>query len=75
MAKKLTAEQLAANTRMAAVRLATTIAVGLNKCPTCGRPLRRNLSLAGWYQCEQFGAVGFRKDAAKPSCDWQGFTE
>lgn len=49
--------------------------VGAGRCPLCGRPLRRNLSLAGWYQCEQFGAEGFRKDPAAPSCPFQTFTE
>ena len=37
--------------------------------------LRRNLSMAGWWQCAQLGAVGFRADASRPSCSWQGFTE
>lgn len=48
--------------------------VETGKCPTCGGPLRRNLSLTGWWQCQQFGAVGFRKDSTKPSCDFQTFT-
>lgn len=43
------------------------------KCPRCGRSLRQNLALTGWYQCEQLGAVGFRKDADQPSCDFQTF--
>lgn len=45
------------------------------KCPYCGAGLRHNLSIAGWIQCEQFGADGFRKDDSKPSCDWQGFVK
>jgi len=44
-------------------------------CPTCGRKLKRNLSLTGWWQCSQLGAVGFRAEADKPSCDFQMFTE
>lgn len=44
-------------------------------CPDCGRKLRRNLSLSGWWQCSQLGAVGFRADASQPSCNWQTFTE
>lgn len=44
-------------------------------CPLCGGELRRNWSLTGWWQCEQLGAEGFRKDASRPSCSWQGFTE
>lgn len=45
------------------------------KCPTCGAALKRNLALTGWWQCEQFGAVGFRKDGSKPSCSWQTFID
>ena len=44
------------------------------KCPDCGAPLRQNLSITGWWQCEQLGAVGFRKDANKPACSFQCFT-
>ena len=49
--------------------------VATGKCPLCGEGLKRNLSLTGWWQCAQLGAEGFRKDSAKPSCSWQGFTE
>lgn len=45
------------------------------KCPTCGRRLKRNLALTGWWQCEQFGAEGFRADRSKPSCSFQTFTQ
>jgi ribosomal protein L37AE/L43A len=44
-------------------------------CPQCGKPLRRNLSLSGWWQCEQFGAVGWRKSSELPPCSFQCFTE
>ena len=44
-------------------------------CPKCGRGLRRNSALAGWWQCEQFGAEQFRADATLPSCSFQTFTE
>ena len=47
--------------------------VKANKCPLCGCPLRRNLNMAGWYQCEQFGARCFRKDSRAPRCDFQTF--
>lgn len=57
--------------RKAAAR--ATVAAGV--CPCCGAGLRRNLSLTGWWQCEQLGAVGFRKDASKPSCSWQTFID
>jgi hypothetical protein len=40
-------------------------------CPTCGRQLRRNSSLPGWWQCEQYGAEGFRAEPSQPSCDFQ----
>lgn len=49
--------------------------VARGTCPVCGAKLQRNLSLAGWWQCEQLGAANFRKDASKPSCNFQGFTE
>lgn len=49
--------------------------VATGVCPQCGCKLKRNLSITGWWQCEQFGAVGFRKDASKPSCSFQTFTE
>jgi hypothetical protein len=49
------------------------VATGL--CPRCGARLRRNGALAGWYQCEQYGADGFRKDSSKPACSFQTFTE
>lgn len=61
--------------RMLQAREATLKVVQLNACPTCGRPVRRNNSLAGWYQCTQFGAVGFRAWPELPACTWQGFTE
>lgn len=48
--------------------------VSTGRCPLCGSRLRRNLALAGWWQCSQFGAVGFRQDDRKPDCSWQGFT-
>ena len=49
--------------------------------PRTVRPLdvakadKRNLSLTGWWQCEQLGSPVFRKDPDKASCTWQGFTE
>ena len=60
--------------RLEQIRAETELIVDLGKCPCCGAGLRRNLSLTGWWQCEQFGAVGFRKDSTKTSCSWQGFT-
>ena len=54
--------------RLAEVRLAF-----IKGCPLCGATIKRNLSMTGWYQCSQLGAVGFRADAEKPSCSWQTF--
>jgi NAD-dependent SIR2 family protein deacetylase len=48
--------------------------VNSDMCPQCGSKIRQNLALAGWFQCEQFGSEGFRKDGNKPSCSWQTFT-
>lgn len=61
--------------RMEAAREETRAIVARGTCPDCGRKLRRNLSLTGWWQCSQLGAEGFRADPTNPSCDWQGFTE
>lgn len=49
--------------------------VSAGNCPCCGSGLVRNSSIAGWWQCEQYGTAGFRKDANKPACAWQTFTE
>lgn len=43
-------------------------------CPQCGAGLHRNSSMTGWWQCDQYGSVGFRKDADKPACSFQCFT-
>lgn len=69
------AERLASEARMEAAREETRQIVAAGKCPQCGRKVKRNLALTGWYQCEQFGAPGFRADATQPSCNWQGFTQ
>lgn len=42
-------------------------------CPKCGRQLKRNLSLTGWYQCQQYGADTHRADPSQPSCSFQIF--
>ena len=44
-------------------------------CPKCGSRLKRNLSMAGWWQCAQLGSPAFRERPNDPPCDWQGFTE
>jgi hypothetical protein len=48
--------------------------VATGKCPQCGAGLRNNLAISGWWQCNQYGAEGFRKDSTKPACSWQAFT-
>lgn len=53
---------------------AARIIVANNKCPKCGRRLKHNGSIFGWWQCEQFGAPQFRAEPDKPSCNFQCFT-
>lgn len=69
---KLEKSQLVAK-REARVAEAKRI-VSAGKCPQCGAGLRHNLAITGWWQCEQYGTVGFRKDSSKPSCSFQTFT-
>lgn len=69
------AEKIESRKRIEAAQAATRAIVTTGVCPDCGAGLRRNNSLTGWWQCQQFGAEGFRKDSSKPSCNWQGFTE
>lgn len=47
--------------------------VATGSCPLCGGKLHENLSISGWWQCEQLGSEQFRKDPTKPSCPFQGF--
>ena len=72
--EKRQAEQESA-ARIQKARAETAAVVASGKCPVCGARLRQNLSITGWWQCSQLGAVGFRADALKPSCSWQGFTQ
>lgn len=72
---RTTKAQRAAETAKREARIAEAVAiVRTGKCPQCGRPLRRNLALTGWYQCSQYGAEGFRADSSSPSCSFQTFT-
>lgn len=48
--------------------------VAIGHCPECGQGLRRNRSLTGWWQCDGYGAEGFRKAGSKP-CSFQTFTD
>jgi hypothetical protein len=60
--------------RRDAIRAGAVAVVSSGKCPKCGGGLRRNLALTGWYQCEQYGTEGFRKDDTRPACSFQCFT-
>ena len=66
--------QSAADLRIAAGHLQAFDALRNNICPTCGGPVRQNLSLTGWVQCAQFGAPAFRMNPLRAACPWQGFT-
>jgi hypothetical protein len=68
------AEQKRTDDRLKEIHEESIRIVTAGKCPECGDALKRNLSIAGWYQCVQLGAEGFRKDASKPSCRFQCFT-
>lgn len=68
------AEKAAHVAHMARIHAETTAVVLTGKCPQCGSKLRRNLALTGWWQCEQYGAVGFRARSEDAACSWQGFT-
>lgn len=74
MRKNQTPEAIASAARIEAHHAETRAVVASGKCPTCGAGLHRNSSMTGWWQCEQLGAVNFRKNPALPSCSWQGFT-
>lgn len=69
-----TSERRAASDRIAEAQAAARAALSTNTCPTCGGPVKPNFAIAGWVQCVQFGAVGFRADSSRPACSWQGFT-
>ena len=72
---RMTKQQRIAEKAKHDARIAEAVAiVATGKCPQCGRPLRRNNSMTGWWQCSQLGAKGFRADASKPSCSFQTFT-
>lgn len=68
-------ERAAQAERMQKARDEAVAVVATGVCPKCARPLRRNLALSGWWQCSQYGAVGFRAEASAPSCEFQCFTE
>ena len=59
--------------RLAKLKAENTKIVQSGVCPLCNAKLRANLSMTGWWQCEQLGAETHRKDPSKPSCSWQAF--
>jgi len=68
------AERARREAEIEARREAARRIVATGKCPQCGRALRHNNALTGWWQCEQFGAEQFRKDPSADSCSFQIFT-
>lgn len=68
------AEARASAARIEAAQAEARAAWAANRCPKCGRKVGLNLSIAGWVQCEQYGAPMFRADPSAPACSWQGFT-
>lgn len=68
------AERTASQTRIQAAQEETQRIVATGHCPFCGSGIRRNSSISGWWQCEQFGAPAFRARADEEDCHWQGFT-
>lgn len=69
------AARKASAARIAEEQAKTRAIVATGVCPSCGSKIKRNLALTGWYQCEQYGSVGFRARNADAQCGWQGFTE
>lgn len=69
------AQRAAEKARREARQAEARAVVAAGKCPLCGSGLRRNLALTGWWQCEQYGSDGFRKDSSRPACGFQTFTE
>lgn len=69
------ADRQAHRARMEQLREEARAVVVGGTCPDCGSLLRRNLALAGWWQCEQFGAVTHRARPDEPQCSFQCFTD
>ena len=76
MARTATATQArkAQQERIAQAQAETQAVVNTGVCPHCGSALRRNMSIAGWWQCEQLGAETHRKRPQDAAGNWQGFT-
>ena len=71
------AERKAHRDRMDSFKAAAQRIVAGGHCPDCGTALRRNLALAGWWQCGAFGEPSFRLPEHRnlPGCSFQTFTE
>ncbi|OPZ82532.1 MAG: hypothetical protein BWY76_02682 [bacterium ADurb.Bin429] len=63
--------------RMARLRAEAQAVVATGVCPQCGQPLKRNLAMAGWWQCVCYATPSFRDAQYRdlPSCSFQCFTE
>lgn len=63
--------------RIAAAKAQAQEIVSKGVCPNCGTALRRNLALAGWWQCGAYGEPNFRLPEHRdlPHCTFQCFTE
>lgn len=70
-----TATRKAHADRMATLKAEAKRVVATGLCPKCGAGLHRNLSLAGWYQCDRSGSESFRLDKSGEHCSFQTFTE
>jgi len=80
------AEREAHKARMTQIHAENQAIVDTGKCPKCGSPLVRNITMSGWWQCAAYGAVGFRarftgtgqshpEYDSLPSCSFQTFTD
>lgn len=71
------AERKAQAARMETARAEMRAHVARGTCPLCRARLRRNTSMAGWWQCGRFGSEMFREPEYRgdPPCSFQGFTE
>lgn len=69
------AEADAHRAKMEAIHVAARAVVATGRCPECGSGLHRNLSIAGWWQCDRSGSGHFRRDLTGAPCSFQTFTE
>ncbi len=66
--RKCTAERDASRIAVAQAVVSTGL------CPQCQGKLKQNLSITGWWQCLQYGAVTHRADPSKAACSYQTST-